>query len=71
VCGLQFALPCLWQLLLVTCYVVLLSLKEKLGCPSVYQLCTGRQINCYNLGLSSSPKNFPESKVFLLTSRGP
>ncbi|KAM9253553.1 leucine-rich repeat-containing protein 70 isoform 1-T2 [Dugong dugon] len=64
-CGLQFSLPCLRLFLLVTCYLVLLFHKEILGCSSVCQLCTGRQINCRNLGLSSIPKNFPESTVFL------
>lgn len=64
-CGLHFSLPCLRLFLLVTYYVVLLFHKEILGCPSVCQLCTGRQINCRNLGLSSIPKNFPESTLFL------
>lgn len=64
-CGVRFSLPCLRLFLLVTCYLVLLFHKEILGCSSVCQLCTGRQINCRNLGLSSIPKNFPESTVFL------
>lgn len=64
-CGLQFSLPCLRLFLVVTCYLLLLLHKEILGCSSVCQLCTGRQINCRNLGLSSIPKNFPESTVFL------
>ncbi|XP_007949744.1 leucine-rich repeat-containing protein 70 [Orycteropus afer afer] len=64
-CGLQFSLHCLRLFLLVTCYLVLLFHKEILGCSSVCQLCTGRQIHCRNLGLSSIPKNFPESTVFL------
>ncbi|KAG3266623.1 leucine rich repeat containing 70 [Ictidomys tridecemlineatus] len=64
-CGLQFSLPCPQLFLLVTCYLVLLFCKEILGCSSVCRLCTGRQINCRNLGLSSIPKNFPESTAFL------
>ncbi|XP_012520049.1 PREDICTED: leucine-rich repeat-containing protein 70 [Propithecus coquereli] len=64
-CGLQFSLPCLRLFLLVTCCLVLLFHKEILGCSSVCQLCTGRHINCRNLGLSSIPKNFPASTVFL------
>ncbi|XP_006876250.1 PREDICTED: leucine-rich repeat-containing protein 70 [Chrysochloris asiatica] len=64
-CGLQFSLHCLRLFLLVTCYFILLYHKEILGCPSMCQLCTGKQINCRNLGLSSIPKNFPESAVFL------
>ncbi|KAM6224752.1 leucine-rich repeat-containing protein 70 [Rhynchocyon petersi] len=64
-CGLQFSLPCLRLFLLVTCYLILLFHKEVLGCSSVCQICTGRQSNCRNLGLSSIPKNFPESTVFL------
>lgn len=63
-CGLHFSLPCLQLFLLVTCYLVLLFHRELLGCSSLCQLCTGRQINCPNLGLSSIPKNFPESIVF-------
>uniref|UniRef100_A0A9L0JAA6 Leucine rich repeat containing 70 n=1 Tax=Equus asinus TaxID=9793 RepID=A0A9L0JAA6_EQUAS len=64
-CGLHFSLPCLRLFLLVTCCLVLLLHKEILGCSSVCQLCTGRRVNCRNLGLSSIPKNFPESTVFL------
>lgn len=64
-CGLPFSLPCLWLFLLVTYCLVLLFHKEILGCPSVCQLCTGRQINYCDLGLSSIPKNFPESTLFL------
>ncbi|XP_047411918.1 leucine-rich repeat-containing protein 70 isoform X2 [Sciurus carolinensis] len=64
-CGLQFSLPCLRLFLLVTFCLVLLFHKEIFGCSSVCQLCTGIQINCRNLGLSSIPKNFPESTVFL------
>uniref|UniRef100_A0A8C7ASK9 Uncharacterized protein n=1 Tax=Neovison vison TaxID=452646 RepID=A0A8C7ASK9_NEOVI len=70
-CGLHFSLPCLRLFLLVTCYLLFLLHKEILGCSSVCQLCTGRHINCRNIGLSSIPKNFPESTVFLLTSKGP
>uniref|UniRef100_A0A8C5VES0 LRRNT domain-containing protein n=1 Tax=Microcebus murinus TaxID=30608 RepID=A0A8C5VES0_MICMU len=70
-CGLQFSLPSLRLFLLFTCCLVLLFHKEILGCSSVCQLCTGRHINCRNLGLSSIPQNFPESTVFLLTSKGP
>ncbi|XP_006891566.1 PREDICTED: leucine-rich repeat-containing protein 70 [Elephantulus edwardii] len=64
-CGLQFSLPCLRLFLLVTCCLILIFHKEILGCSSVCHLCTGRQINCRNLGLSSIPKNFPESTIFL------
>ncbi|KAM6156600.1 LOW QUALITY PROTEIN: leucine-rich repeat-containing protein 70 [Erethizon dorsatum] len=64
-CGLQFSLPCPRLFLLVTCFLVLLFHKEIFGCSSVCQLCTGRQINCHNLGLSSIRKNFPKSTVFL------
>lgn len=64
-CGLHFSLPCPQLFLLVTCNPVLLFHKEILASVSVCQLCTGRQINCHNLGLSSIPKNFPESTVFL------
>lgn len=64
-CGLHFSLPCLRLFLLVTCYLLFLLHKEILGCSSVCQLCTGRHINCRNIGLSSIPKNFPESTVFL------
>ena len=64
-CGVRFSLPCLRLFLLVACYLVLFFHKEILGCSSVCQLCTGRQITCRNLGLSSIPKNFPESTVFL------
>ncbi|XP_004448734.1 leucine-rich repeat-containing protein 70 [Dasypus novemcinctus] len=62
-CGLQFLLHYLRLFLLITYYFVLLFHKD--GCSSFCQLCTGRQINCSNLGLSNIPKNFPKSTVFL------
>uniref|UniRef100_A0A8B9QQA7 Uncharacterized protein n=1 Tax=Apteryx owenii TaxID=8824 RepID=A0A8B9QQA7_APTOW len=47
------------------CFLLLLLQKEILGCPSVCRLCTGRQVNCRNLGLSSIPRNFPQNTVLV------
>ncbi|XP_065513089.1 leucine-rich repeat-containing protein 70 [Caloenas nicobarica] len=53
-CGLQSSPPCLGAFLYVlSCFLLLLLQKEALGCPAACQLCTGRQVSCRNLGLSS------------------
>ncbi|XP_025892845.1 leucine-rich repeat-containing protein 70 [Nothoprocta perdicaria] len=68
-CGLQSSPPCLGALLYVlNCFLLLLLQKETLGCPSVCRLCTGRQVNCRNLGLSSIPRSFPPRTVLLYLS---
>ncbi|XP_024070661.1 leucine-rich repeat-containing protein 70 [Terrapene carolina triunguis] len=69
VCGLQSSVPCTGVFLhILNCFLLLLLQKEVHGCPSVCQLCTGKQVNCRNLGLSSIPKNFPKSTVLVYLS---
>ncbi|NXK00379.1 LRR70 protein, partial [Corythaixoides concolor] len=68
-CGLQSSPPCLgafWYIL--NCFLLLLLQKEALGCPAACQLCTGRQVSCRNLGLSSIPWNFPKTKILVYFS---
>uniref|UniRef100_A0A669QCJ7 Leucine rich repeat containing 70 n=1 Tax=Phasianus colchicus TaxID=9054 RepID=A0A669QCJ7_PHACC len=48
--------------------LLLLLQKEVLGCPAVCQLCTGRQVTCRNLGLSSIPRNFPKTTILVYFS---
>uniref|UniRef100_A0A8C4YQ72 LRRNT domain-containing protein n=1 Tax=Gopherus evgoodei TaxID=1825980 RepID=A0A8C4YQ72_9SAUR len=68
-CGLQSSVPCTGVFLhILNCFLLLLLQKEVLGCPSVCQLCTGKQVNCRNLGLSSIPKNFPKSTVLVFAA---
>uniref|UniRef100_A0A8C8S4J3 LRRCT domain-containing protein n=1 Tax=Pelusios castaneus TaxID=367368 RepID=A0A8C8S4J3_9SAUR len=68
-CGLQNSVPCIGVFLhILNCFLLLLLQKDVLGCPSVCQLCTGKQVNCRNLGLSSIPKNFPKTTVILYLS---
>ncbi|XP_006134493.2 leucine-rich repeat-containing protein 70 [Pelodiscus sinensis] len=67
--GLQNSVPCTRIFLhILNCFLLLLLQKEVLGCPSVCQLCTGKQVKCRNLGLSSIPKNFPKSTVLIYLS---
>ncbi|XP_074851629.1 leucine-rich repeat-containing protein 70 [Carettochelys insculpta] len=69
VCGLQSSVPCTGVYLhILNCFVLLLLQKEILGCPSVCQRCTEKQVNCRNLGLSSIPKDFPKSTVLVYLS---
>ncbi|KAM8792950.1 leucine-rich repeat-containing protein 70 [Eudromia elegans] len=68
-CGLHSSPPCTGALLCVlNCFLVLLLQKETLGCPSVCRLCTGRQVNCRNLGLSSIPRSFSPHTVLIYLS---
>uniref|UniRef100_A0A8D0HPM0 Leucine rich repeat containing 70 n=1 Tax=Sphenodon punctatus TaxID=8508 RepID=A0A8D0HPM0_SPHPU len=68
-CGLQSSLHYLGVLLHIrNCLLLLLLHEEILGCPSVCQFCSGRQVNCHNLGLSSIPKNLPKSTIFAYLS---
>ncbi|XP_067424744.1 leucine-rich repeat-containing protein 70 [Emydura macquarii macquarii] len=68
-CGLQSSVPCIGVFLhILSCFLLLLLQKEVFGCPSVCQLCTGKQVNCRNVGLSSIPKNFPKSTVLVYLS---
>ncbi|NWI99409.1 LRR70 protein, partial [Crypturellus undulatus] len=67
-CGLQSSPPCIGALLYAFSCFVLLLLQETLGCPSVCRLCTGRQVNCRNLGLSSIPRSFPPHTVLVYLS---
>ncbi|XP_015271869.1 PREDICTED: leucine-rich repeat-containing protein 70 [Gekko japonicus] len=53
---------------ILNCLLLLLIQEEILCCPSVCQQCTGRQANCRNAGLSSIPKNFPQSTIFIYLS---
>ncbi|XP_048359932.1 leucine-rich repeat-containing protein 70 [Sphaerodactylus townsendi] len=53
---------------ILNCLLLLLIQEEMLCCPSVCQYCTGRQADCHNSGLSSVPKNFSQSTVFLYLS---
>uniref|UniRef100_A0A8C9FUZ3 LRRNT domain-containing protein n=2 Tax=Phasianidae TaxID=9005 RepID=A0A8C9FUZ3_PAVCR len=63
-CGLQSFSPCTGAFLhLLSGFLLLLLQKEVLGCPAVCQLCTGRQVTCRNLGLSSIPRNFPKTTI--------
>ncbi|NXX02935.1 LRR70 protein, partial [Larus smithsonianus] len=68
-CGLQSSPPCLGALLyILNCFLLLLLQKEALGCPAACQLCTGRQVSCRNLGLSSVPRNFPKTTILVYLS---
>ncbi|KAM6105260.1 LOW QUALITY PROTEIN: leucine-rich repeat-containing protein 70 [Pterocles gutturalis] len=68
-CGLQSSPPCLGSLLyILNCFLLLLLQKEALGCPAACQLCTGRQVSCRNLGLSSIPQNFPKTTILVYLS---
>nr|XP_025962487.1 leucine-rich repeat-containing protein 70 [Dromaius novaehollandiae] len=68
-CGLQSSPPCIGAFLyILNCFLLLLLQKEILGCPSVCRLCTGRQVNCRNLGLSSIPRNFPKNTILVYLS---
>nr|XP_009677437.1 PREDICTED: leucine-rich repeat-containing protein 70 [Struthio camelus australis] len=67
--GLQSSPPCIGAFLYVlNCFLLLLLQKEILGCPSVCRLCTGRQVNCRNLGLASIPRNFPKNTILVYLS---
>lgn len=63
----DYSLLCLvcgsFYLLLVMSYYC--HLKRNLDVRLFTSSALGDRLTCYNLGLSSSPKNFPESKVFL------
>lgn len=50
------------------CLLLLLIQKEVLCCPSVCHRCTDRQADCRNSGLSSIPKSFPRSSIFVYLS---
>ncbi|XP_021236058.1 leucine-rich repeat-containing protein 70 [Numida meleagris] len=68
-CGLQSFPPCTGAFLhLLSGFLLLLLQKEVLGCPAVCQLCTGRQVTCRNLGLSSIPRNFPKTTILVYFS---
>ncbi|NXT47157.1 LRR70 protein, partial [Pluvianellus socialis] len=68
-CGLQSSPPCPGVFLyILNCFLLLLLQKEALGCPAACQLCTGRQVSCRNLGLSSIPRNFPKTTIFAYLS---
>ncbi|XP_015704276.1 leucine-rich repeat-containing protein 70 [Coturnix japonica] len=68
-CGLQSFSPCTGAFLhLLSGFLLLLLQKEVLGCPAVCQLCTGRQVTCRNLGLSSIPRNFPKTTILVYFS---
>ncbi|XP_010184434.1 PREDICTED: leucine-rich repeat-containing protein 70 [Mesitornis unicolor] len=65
-CGLQSPPPCPGALLyILNCFLLLLLQKETVGCPAACQLCTGRQVSCRNLGLSSIPRNFPKTTILV------
>ncbi|XP_009986800.1 PREDICTED: leucine-rich repeat-containing protein 70 [Tauraco erythrolophus] len=53
---------------ILNCFILLLLQKEALGCPAACQLCTGKQVSCRNLGLSSIPWNFPKAKMLVYLS---
>ncbi|XP_014820456.1 PREDICTED: leucine-rich repeat-containing protein 70 [Calidris pugnax] len=68
-CGLQSSPPCPGAFLyILNCFLLLLLQKEALGCPAACQLCTGRQVSCRNLGLSSVPWNFPKTTILVYLS---
>ncbi|KAM7077818.1 LOW QUALITY PROTEIN: leucine-rich repeat-containing protein 70-like [Ciconia maguari] len=68
-CGLQSSPPCTGAFpYILNFFLLLLLQKEVLGCPAVCQLCTGRQINCCNLGLLSIPQNFPKTTILVYPS---
>ncbi|XP_065595869.1 leucine-rich repeat-containing protein 70 [Cyrtonyx montezumae] len=68
-CGLQSFPPCTGAFLhLLSGFFLLLLQKEVLGCPAVCQLCTGRQVTCRNLGLTSIPRNFPKTAILVYLS---
>lgn len=50
------------------CLLLLLIQKGILCCPSGCRHCTGKQTDCRNSGLSSIPKDFPRSTVFIYLS---
>ncbi|XP_055647486.1 leucine-rich repeat-containing protein 70 [Falco peregrinus] len=67
--GLQSSPPCPGAFLyILNCFLVLLLQKVALGCPAACQLCTGRQVSCRNLGLSSIPRNFPKTTILVYLS---
>ncbi|NXY89153.1 LRR70 protein, partial [Alcedo cyanopectus] len=67
--GVQSSPPCLGAFLyILNCFLLLLLQKEALGCPAACQLCTGRQVSCRNLGLSSIPRNFPKTLILVYLS---
>ncbi|XP_066470961.1 leucine-rich repeat-containing protein 70 [Tiliqua scincoides] len=53
---------------ILNCLLLLLIQKEILCCPSVCRHCTGKQADCRNSGLSSIPKDFPQSTAFIYLS---
>ncbi|XP_053156762.1 leucine-rich repeat-containing protein 70 [Hemicordylus capensis] len=53
---------------ILNCLLLLLIQKEILCCPSLCHHCTGKQADCRNSGLSSIPKNFPRSTIFVYLS---
>ncbi|XP_054842552.1 leucine-rich repeat-containing protein 70 [Eublepharis macularius] len=53
---------------ILNCLLLLLIQKEIICCPSVCKHCTGRQADCRNSGLSSIPKDFPQSTIFIYLS---
>ncbi|XP_054253330.1 leucine-rich repeat-containing protein 70 [Indicator indicator] len=68
-CGLQSSPPCLGAFLyILNCFLLLLLQKEALGCPAACQLCTGTQVSCCNLGLSSIPWNLPKTTILVYLS---
>ncbi|XP_071587675.1 leucine-rich repeat-containing protein 70 isoform X1 [Heliangelus exortis] len=68
-CGLQSSPPFPRTFFyILNCFLLLLLQKETLGCPAACQLCTGRQVSCRNLGLSSIPQNFPKTTVLVYLS---
>ncbi|XP_035757092.1 leucine-rich repeat-containing protein 70 [Egretta garzetta] len=68
-CGLQSSPPCPGAFLyILNCFLWLLLQKEAHGCPAACQLCTGRQVSCRNLGLSSIPRNFPKTTILVYLS---
>ncbi|XP_078531266.1 leucine-rich repeat-containing protein 70 [Lissotriton helveticus] len=53
---------------LLPCFLLLLIPKEICGCPSVCQLCTGKQATCRSVGLTNVPNTFPISTKLLYLS---
>uniref|UniRef100_A0A4W3JUK1 Leucine rich repeat containing 70 n=1 Tax=Callorhinchus milii TaxID=7868 RepID=A0A4W3JUK1_CALMI len=54
---------------LLGAFLLLLSQGHALDCTLVCQLCTRTQIQCFNLGLISVPRNFPKTITLITLSR--
>ncbi|XP_063310127.1 leucine-rich repeat-containing protein 70 [Pelobates fuscus] len=53
------------QLSLRGFFLLLLLYKHILCCPSVCPRCTGRQVNCRDVGLTTVPMNLPENTTLI------